>query len=182
MSILLFIFFFLYFFIQNTQVRYCKFVKEKYWHSYNEGRLDKLAFRDLADAEEAMIDITDRYFITLEHHIKPMLEKEKVIADVCWNTFQWQDYVISGELKQFTNSLSKLTDIPNSLVFLSTIPCCAWLVRRHLYFFVHRARDIASCFIHAHEEVSHDIEHNSLFPSDIAGMLNFLFFYFFIFF
>ena len=38
-----------------------------------------------------------------------MLEKEKVIADVCWNTFQWQDYVISGELKQFTNSLSKLT-------------------------------------------------------------------------
>ena len=49
---------FLFSFFYKTQVRYCKFVKEKYWHSYNEGRLDKLAFRDLADAEEAMIDIT----------------------------------------------------------------------------------------------------------------------------
>ena len=152
----------------KARAQYCRFVKEKYWHVYEEGLLDKLAFRDLADAEDAMLDMTDQYFITLNHHIAPILEKDEMIANIAWSTFKWEEFVISGELKSFNKSLQDLTNIPSSIIFLSGIRCCSWLVRRHLYFFVNRARDIAASFVHAHEEVIRHIEHNKLFPSEIC--------------
>jgi hypothetical protein len=152
----------------KARAQYCRFVKEKYWHVYEEGLLNKLAFRDLADAEDSMLDMTDQYFITLNHHIAPILEKEDAIADIAWESFAWEEFVISGELKSFNKSLQVLTNIPSSIIFLSSIRCCGWLMRRHLYFFVNRARDIAASFVHAHEEVIRHIEHNKLFPSDIA--------------
>jgi hypothetical protein len=152
----------------KARAQYCRFVKEKYWHVYEEGLLDKLAFRDLADAEDAMLDMTDHYFITLNHHISPILEKDKEIADRAWATFKWEEFVISGELKSFSKTLLKLTNVPSVVIFLSQIKCCSWLVRRHLFYFVNRARDIAASFVHAHEEVIRHIEHNKLFPSDIA--------------
>ena len=145
-----------------------RFVKEKYWHVYEEGLLDKLAFRDLADAEDAMLDMTDRYFITLNHHITPILEKEQLVADAAWKKFHWEEFVISGELKSFSNTLQNLTNVPTIVIFFSSIRCCSWLVRHHLYYFVSRARDIAASFVHAHEEVIRHIEHHKLFPSDIA--------------
>ena len=115
-----------------------------------------------------MIDMTDRYFITLNHHIMPILEKEEFVANAAWGTFKWEDFVIAGELKQFSNNLQQLTNIPQSIICLGNILCCSWLVRRHLYFFVSRARDIAANFVHAHEAVIRHIQHDKLFPSDIA--------------
>jgi NhaP-type Na+/H+ or K+/H+ antiporter len=152
----------------KARAQYCRFVKEKYWHVYEEGLLDKLAFRDLADAEDAMLDMTDRYFITLNHHISPILEKEQDVADAAWKTFKWEEFVISGELKSFSNTLLQLTNVPAVVIFFSQIRCCSWLVRHHLYYFVSRARDIAASYVHANEEVIRHIEHNKLFPSDIA--------------
>jgi hypothetical protein len=152
----------------KARQQYCRFVKEKYWHVYEEGLLDKAAFRDLADAEDAMIDMTDRYFVTLNHHIAPILDKDEALVDNAWKNFRWEDFVVKGELQSFTRTLQNLTNIPHSITVLSTILCCSCLMKRHLYFFVSRARDIAANFVHAHEAVIRHIEHNKLFPSEIA--------------
>jgi len=122
----------------KARQQYCRFVKEKYWHVYEEGLLDKAAFRDLADAEDAMIDMTDSYFVTLNHHIAPILQKDEALVDTAWSTFQWEDFVVKGELQSFTRTLQNLTNVPESIIFLSSIRCCSCLMKRHLYFFVSR--------------------------------------------
>lgn len=156
----------------KARAQYCRFVKEKYWHVFEEGLLDKLAFRDLAEAEDQMLDATDGYFLTLNHSISDIVDHmSDEVAAHAWKIFPWESFVVNGELKSFSKWLRPLTNIPKTVIYMSSIRCLSWLLRRHLYFFVNRARDIAANFVHAHEEVIRHIEHNGLFPPDISQQI-----------
>lgn len=120
----------------KARAQYCRFVKEKYWHVFEEGLLDKLAFRDLAEAEDYMLDATDGYFLTLNHSISDIVDHmSDEVAAHAWKIFPWESFVVNGELKSFSKWLRPLTNIPKSIIYLSSIRCLSWLLRRHLYFF-----------------------------------------------
>ena len=63
------------------------------------------------------------------------------VAAHAWKIFPWESFVVNGELKSFSKWLRPLANIPKSVIYLSSIRCLSWLLRRHLYFFVNRARN-----------------------------------------